>query len=104
MSIDFAVVLARPALVAGVVLGFLLLKAGVLWAMARSMPIPLVERPVFVVLLAQGGEFGFVVFQAALGGGVIGAEASSLLVAAVAISMLFTPLLLVATDLSLIHI
>jgi glutathione-regulated potassium-efflux system ancillary protein KefC len=53
---------------------------------------------VFVVLLAQGGEFGFVVFQAALGGGVIGAEASSLLVAAVAISMLFTPLLLVATD------
>ena len=98
MSIDFAVVLARPALVAGVVLGFLLLKAGVLWAMARSMPIPLVERPVFVVLLAQGGEFGFVVFQAALGGGVIGAEASSLLVAAVAISMLFTPLLLVATD------
>jgi glutathione-regulated potassium-efflux system ancillary protein KefC len=98
MSIDFAVVLARPALVAGVVLGFLLLKAGVLWAMARSMPIPLVERPVFVVLLAQGGEFGFVVFQAALGGGVIGAEASSLLVAAVAISMLFTPLLLVGTD------
>ena len=98
MSIDFAVVLARPALVAGVVLGFLLLKAGVLWAMARSMPIPLVERPVFVVLLAQGGEFGFVVFQAALGGGVIGAEASSLLDAAVAISMLFTPLLLVATD------
>jgi glutathione-regulated potassium-efflux system ancillary protein KefC len=98
MSIDFAVVLARPAVVAGVVLGFLLLKAGVLWAMARSMPIPLVERPVFVVLLAQGGEFGFVVFQAALGGGVIGAEASSLLVAAVAISMLFTPLLLVATD------
>jgi Kef-type K+ transport system membrane component KefB len=25
------------------------------------------ERPVFVMLLAQGGEFGFVVFQAALG-------------------------------------
>ena len=98
MSIDFAVVLARPALVAAVVLGFLLLKAAVLWAMARTMPIPLAERPVFVILLAQGGEFGFVVFQAALGGGVIGAEAASLLIAAVAISMLLTPLLLVATD------
>ncbi len=98
MSIDFAVVLARPLLVAGVVLGFFLLKALVLWFMARSMPIPLGERPVFVVLLAQGGEFGFVVFQAALSGGVIGAEASSLLVAAVAISMLFSPLLLVAAD------
>ena len=98
MSIDFAVVAAHPALVAAVVLGFLLLKALVLWAMARTMPIPLQERPVFVVLLAQGGEFGFVVFQAALGGGVISAEASSLLVAAVAISMLFTPLLLVLSD------
>ncbi len=98
MSIDFAVVLARPALVAAVVLGFLLVKTVVLWAMTRLMPVPLGERPVFVILLAQGGEFGFVVFQTALGAGVIGAEASSLLVAAVALSMLLTPLLLVLAD------
>ena len=98
MSIDFAVVLARPGLVAGVVIGFLLVKAAVLWAMARRMPVPLQERPVFLVLLAQGGEFGFVVFQAAFGAGVIGAEASSLLVAAVALSMLLSPLLLVLSD------
>ncbi|MBL8305974.1 MAG: glutathione-regulated potassium-efflux system protein KefC [Rubrivivax sp.] len=98
MSIDFAVVLAHPGVVAAVVAGFLLLKAGVLWAMARTMPIPVRERPVFVILLAQGGEFGFVVFQSALGAGVIGAEASSLLVAAVALSMLLTPLLLVGAD------
>ena len=50
------------------------------------------------VLLAQGGEFGFVVFQAAAGAGVIDAPTSSLLVAAVAISMLLTPLVLVAAD------
>ena len=98
MSIDFAAVLGRPGLVAAIVLGFLLLKAAVLWAMARAMPLPAGERPVFVILLAQGGEFGFVVFQAAFGAGVIGAEASSLLVAAVALSMLLTPLLLVAAD------
>ncbi|MBP6765895.1 MAG: glutathione-regulated potassium-efflux system protein KefC [Rubrivivax sp.] len=98
MSIDFAVVAAHPLLVAGVVLGFLLVKALVLWAMARAMPVPLLERPVFVVLLAQGGEFGFVVFQAALGGGVIDSQTSSLLVAAVALSMLCTPLLLVLSD------
>jgi len=98
MSIDFAVVMARPLLIAGVVLGFLLLKALVLWLMARLMPVPLKEWPVFVILLAQGGEFGFVVFQAALGAQVIGAEAASLLVAAVALSMLLTPLLLVAAD------
>ncbi len=98
MSIDFAVVLAQPGLVAAMVLGFLIVKTLVLVAMARAMPVPLTEAPVFVILLAQGGEFGFVVFQSALGAGVISAQASSLLVAAVAISMLFTPLLLVATD------
>ena len=98
MSIDFAVVLTRPFVIAAVVVGFLLVKALVLWAMARLMPLPKVERPVFVILLAQGGEFGFVVFQTAAGSGVIDAPTSSLLVAAVAISMLLTPLLLVLAD------
>ena len=98
MSIDFAVVMAHPVLVAAVVLGFLALKALVLWLMSRLMPVPRGERPVFVILLAQGGEFGFVVFQAGLGAGVISAEASSLLVAAVALSMLLTPLVLVGAD------
>ena len=98
MSIDFAVVLQNPALVAAVVTGFLMLKAGVLWAMCRAMPIPLPERPVFVILLAQGGEFGFVVFQSAAGAGVIAAPIASLLVAAVAISMLLTPVMLVLAD------
>ena len=98
MTIDFAVVIARPLLVAGVVIGFLLLKAVVLWGMGRLMPLPKPERPVFIILLAQGGEFGFVVFQTAAQAGVIDAPVSSLLVAAVAISMLITPLLLVAAD------
>jgi glutathione-regulated potassium-efflux system ancillary protein KefC len=98
MSIDFAVVLAQPLLIAGVVVGFLLLKAAVLWGMGRLMPLPKAERPVFIILLAQGGEFGFVVFQTAAQAGVIDAPVSSLLVAAVAISMLITPLLLVAAD------
>ncbi|MEO5695558.1 MAG: glutathione-regulated potassium-efflux system protein KefC [Burkholderiaceae bacterium] len=98
MSIDFAVVLGQPLLIGAVVLGFLLLKAAVLWGMARLMPLPVPERPVFIILLAQGGEFGFVVFQTAAQAGVIDAPVSSLLVAAVAISMLITPLLLVAAD------
>jgi glutathione-regulated potassium-efflux system ancillary protein KefC len=98
MSIDFAVVLKNPGLVAALVAVFLVVKAAVLWAMARAMPLPVAERAVFVILLAQGGEFGFVVFQAAFGAGVISAQASSLLVAAVALSMLLTPLLLVGAD------
>ena len=98
MSIDFAVVLQRPVLIALLVAGFLLVKAAVLWGMARVMPLPRPERPVFIILLAQGGEFGFVVFQSASGAGVIAPATASLLVAAVAISMLLTPLLLVAAD------
>jgi glutathione-regulated potassium-efflux system ancillary protein KefC len=98
MSIDFAVVMAQPLLIAATVLGFLLIKAGVLWAMARTMPIPQLERPVFVILLAQGGEFGFVVFQTAAQAAVISAPVSSFLIAAVTISMLLTPLFLFAAD------
>jgi glutathione-regulated potassium-efflux system ancillary protein KefC len=96
MAIDFAVVLDRPLVIATVVFGFLLVKAVVLWAMARLMPLPPLEWPAFIILLAQGGEFGFVVFQSAAGAGIISKPISSLLVAAVAISMLLTPLLLVA--------
>jgi glutathione-regulated potassium-efflux system ancillary protein KefC len=98
MSIDFAIVLQQPWAIAAIVVGFLLAKAAALWTMARLMPIPRIERPVFIILLAQGGEFGFVVFQTAAQAGVITAPVSSLLVAAVAISMLVTPLLLVAAD------
>ena len=98
MSIDFAVVLAQPLVITLVVLGFWALKAVVLFAMARLIPIPPAERAVFNILLAQGGEFGFVVFQTAAQAGVITAPVSSLLVAAVAISMLLSPLLLVLAD------
>jgi glutathione-regulated potassium-efflux system ancillary protein KefC len=98
MSIDFAVVLRHPLWIALAVLGFLLVKAAVLWGMAACMGTPKPERPVFVLLLAQGGEFGFVVFQTATQAQVIDAAAASFLVAAVALSMLLTPLLLVLAD------
>ncbi|MCP5271687.1 MAG: glutathione-regulated potassium-efflux system protein KefC [Burkholderiaceae bacterium] len=98
MGIDFGVVLDRPGLVAALVAGFVALKAVVVLAMARWMPVPPGERPVFTLLLAQGGEFGFVVLQAATQGGVIGATPAALVVAAIALSMLATPLLLAAAD------
>ncbi len=98
MSIDFAVVMAHPGWIALVVLGFLLLKAAVLWGMASRMETPAQERPVFVLLLAQGGEFGFVVFQAATQARVVDGAVASFLVASVALSMLLTPLLLVVAD------
>ncbi len=98
MSIDFAVVLAQPLLMAAVVAGFVLLKGLLLVVMARLMGLPLGERPVFVVMLAQGGEFGFVVLQTAGSAGLVAAGPSSFLLAAIALSMLMTPLLMLLVD------
>jgi glutathione-regulated potassium-efflux system ancillary protein KefC len=98
MSIDFGVLLASPMLMAAIVLGFLVLKALVIYPLARAMGLPLQDRPIFTLLLAQGGEFAFVVFQAAAGERVLAAETASLLIGAVAVSMLLSPLLLVAID------
>ncbi|MGE4242919.1 glutathione-regulated potassium-efflux system protein KefC [Ramlibacter sp.] len=98
MSIDFGVLMRSPGAVVAIVLGLLVLKGILIWVIAKPMDIPLAERPVFTLLLAQGGEFAFVVFQAGSGAGVLPAETASLLVGAVAVSMLVSPLLLVVID------
>ena len=98
MSIDFGVLRDSPVLMAAILLGFLGLKLIVIYGLATLMKLPYQERPVFVLLLAQGGEFAFVVFQAAAGARVFSPETASLLIGAVALSMLISPLLLVAVD------
>ncbi|WP_296509802.1 glutathione-regulated potassium-efflux system protein KefC [Rhodoferax sp.] len=98
MSIDFGVLRESPGAMALVVLGFLVVKAGVIYSLARHIQLPAAERPVFTLLLAQGGEFAFVVFQAAAGAHVFPAQTASLLIGAVAVSMLLSPLVLVAVD------
>jgi glutathione-regulated potassium-efflux system ancillary protein KefC len=98
MSIDFGVLMQSPGLMALIVVGFMATKALVIYLLARHIQLPFQERPVFTLLLAQGGEFAFVVFQAAAGAHVFSAQTSSLLIGAVAVSMLISPLLLVAID------
>lgn len=98
MSIDFGVLMKSPGLMALIVVGFLAIKAGVIYGLSRLMGLPFQERPVFTLLLAQGGEFAFVVFQAAAGARVFPPETASLLIGAVAISMLLSPLVLVLVD------
>jgi glutathione-regulated potassium-efflux system ancillary protein KefC len=98
MSIDFGVLAKSPLLMAAIVVGFMAVKAVVIYPIGRAMGIPMFERPVFTLLIAQGGEFAFVVFQAAAGANVMQPETSSLLIGAVAVSMLLSPVLLVALD------
>jgi glutathione-regulated potassium-efflux system ancillary protein KefC len=98
MSIDFGVLREQPLLMAALVAGLLLLKGAVIWFLARGIGLEPQDRPVFTLLLAQGGEFAFVVFQAAAGAAVFPPATASLLIGAVALSMLLSPLLLVAID------
>ncbi|GIZ50449.1 glutathione-regulated potassium-efflux system protein KefC [Noviherbaspirillum aridicola] len=98
MSVDFGLLLRDPLLVIGLACGFLLLKAAILWGLARVVRIPPGEQLLFAVLLAQGGEFAFVLFGSAAAARVFPAETASLLVVVVALSMVLTPLLLLAYD------
>jgi glutathione-regulated potassium-efflux system ancillary protein KefC len=98
MSIDFGVLRQSAGMMALLVFGFLAVKAVVIYTLARAMGLPAQERPVFTLLLAQGGEFAFVVFQAAAGAQVLAPQTSSLLIGAVTVSMLLSPLLLVLVD------
>ena len=98
MGIDFGVLWQSPRLVALVLLGFMLVKSVVIYAVARAMQLPFQDRPVFTLLLAQGGEFAFVVFQAAAGAQVFSPATASLLIGTVAVSMVLSPLVLVALD------
>jgi glutathione-regulated potassium-efflux system ancillary protein KefC len=93
MTIDFGLLGSRPAMVMALVTGFVALKFASLWAVARMLDICR-ERWLFASLLAQGGEFAFVVFGVARESRLFSAEWEALLTITVALSMAITPLLL----------
>jgi glutathione-regulated potassium-efflux system ancillary protein KefC len=98
MSVDFSVFMAQPLLVLGLVALFLGLKIGVLYGLGKVFAIPARQRVFFAFLLAQGGEFAFVVFGAAATAHIFTPQIGSLLVVVVALSMVCTPLLLLLHD------
>jgi glutathione-regulated potassium-efflux system ancillary protein KefC len=98
MSVDFAVFLAHPGLILGLVAGFLLVKTLVLWGLSRALGIARGQHLLFALLLSQGGEFAFVVFGAAAAARVFSSEVAAIMVVVVALSMVVTPLALAAYD------
>ena len=103
MTIDFGVLARSPGTIAAILLGFLAIKFVVIHTLATAAKIPYRERSVFTLLLAQGGEFAFVVFQGAAGAKVFSPEVASQLIGAVALSMLLSPLLLALLDRALLR-
>jgi glutathione-regulated potassium-efflux system ancillary protein KefC len=98
MSVDFGVLMSRPMLIAGLVVFLFVLKGLVLWIIARVAKLPASETPLFILLLAQGGEFAFVLLTLGIQREVLPLEAAQAITLAVAISMLLTPFLLVLHD------
>jgi glutathione-regulated potassium-efflux system ancillary protein KefC len=98
MSIDFGLVAARPLTLAGLTFGVLALKGAALALIAPRLDVPARQRWLFAALLAQGGEFAFVVLGVARGARVMPGDWEALLIAAVALSMAATPFLLLAHD------
>lgn len=93
-SIDFPLIGERLAVVLGATLGLIALKFAVLWGIGRVAGMARDQHLLFALALAQGGEFGFVLVSFATQNGVLGASESGVLVAAIALSMAATPLLL----------
>jgi voltage-gated potassium channel Kch len=93
MSIDFGLLGRHPALIAGLVLGLLLVKSSILWALCRLMGIDTPNATRVAMLLSQSGEFGFVIFGLAAISGVLPEALFHILVLLVALSMTTTPLM-----------
>ncbi len=97
-SIDFAMVAERPGTIAALVAALVAVKLALLIALGRFSGRTWSQTLLFAAALAQGGEFAFVLFSVAGQHGVLGADISGPLIAAVALSMAMTPLLLLAND------
>ncbi|HEX4500115.1 MAG TPA: glutathione-regulated potassium-efflux system protein KefC [Scandinavium sp.] len=95
MSIDFGTLVTHPLRILILLAGFLIIKAVMLWLIARPLGVPKAQRRWFAVLLGQGSEFAFVVFGAAQMAKVLDPEWAKALTLAVALSMAATPILLV---------
>jgi len=100
MAIDFRLFGDMPFAVIGLTLGFVTLKLLVLRAIAPRLGVPAKQPWLFAALIAQGGEFAFVVFGVARESQIFPAEShwDGLLTLAVALSMALTPLLLIAHE------
>lgn len=98
MSIDFGLFAEKPVLVVTLVLGFQLLKGLALRLVAGRLRVASPQRWLFAALLTQGGEFAFVVFGVARTARLLPGDWDALLTLSVALSMAFTPLLLILHD------
>jgi len=94
MSVDLSLLLARPTLVLGLVVGLLAVKGLLLWPLGRTVGrLSGSDALRLAALMAGGGEFAFVLLDLARQHGLLDAAQRNVLVLAISVSMAVTPLL-----------
>jgi monovalent cation:proton antiporter-2 (CPA2) family protein len=97
-GIDLRMVAAEPLLIAGLVLGLILLKLAILMWLGRAFGLHLADNLMFSFTLAQGGEFAFLLVSFAVQNAVVTSGLANLLIVVVVLSMIATPLVLIAYE------
>ncbi|MGB5338184.1 MAG: monovalent cation:proton antiporter-2 (CPA2) family protein [Gammaproteobacteria bacterium] len=93
MTIDFGLLGRQSVLIAGLVLGLLLIKSVILWVLCRLMGVGTQDAVRVSMLLSQSGEFGFVLFGLAVISGVLPEDLFHILTLLVALTLATTPLM-----------
>lgn len=97
-GIDFHLIIDKPGLIAGLLLGVMLAKFAVMFVLGRGFGLERPARWMAALGLAQVGEFAFVLISFGEQNKVWGTEVSGPLVAVAALSMLATPALFVLLE------
>ncbi|WP_070963461.1 glutathione-regulated potassium-efflux system protein KefB, partial [Vibrio sonorensis] len=96
MAVNLGLLALHPWSIITAVIGLVLLKAAILYVLARFSGTRDKARSKMSVILSQGGEFAFVIFTAASSEGLLSREETAFLLVIVSLSMVTTPLLLMA--------
>ncbi|GJE09982.1 MULTISPECIES: monovalent cation:proton antiporter-2 (CPA2) family protein [Methylobacterium] len=98
MSLDLTVIAANAGLILAGVVAYMAVKALLIYGVARALRASHAESLERAALMAQGGEFAFVLYAAAAGAGIIDGTTNAVLTATVILSMALTPLMVIAFD------
>lgn len=98
MSTNLSLLVRFPFQILGLTLGLIAIKGAVLYLLRRLVGGARTESRQLALALAQGGEFAFVLFDAAESFKVLGEIQADKLTLVVALSMALSPLLLILAD------
>jgi monovalent cation:proton antiporter-2 (CPA2) family protein len=98
MALDLDVIVRNLGLIAICVPAYILLKMGAIYSVARLFKADRDEALERAVLMAQGGEFAFVLYAAAVQVGILLPEWNATLTAIIICSMALTPVMVILHD------